>query len=61
MWEGDGAGVVYVDEACAGGWFLSEFGVSDVQRALIRSGLHDHLKPFKKRSLSQVIPDSWGK
>lgn len=27
---------MYVDEACAGGWFLSEFGVSDVQRALIK-------------------------
>ena len=53
--------MVYVDEACAGGWFLSEFGVSEVQRALIRSGLHDHLKPFKKRSLSQVTPASWAK
>lgn len=45
MWEGNGGGVVFVHEACVGGWFLSEFGVSEAQRALIRSDWHDHLKP----------------
>ena len=28
-----------------------EFGVSEVRRALIRSGLHDHLKPLKKKEV----------
>ena len=40
-----GGGVVFVHEAGVGGWFLSEFGVSEAQRALIRSDWHDHLKP----------------
>lgn len=48
MWEGDG-GVVYVQEACVGGWFRSEFGVSEARRAMIRSDWHDHLKPVKKK------------
>lgn len=64
MWEGDGGGGggcgVHVHEACVGGWFLSEFGVSEVRRALIRSDLHDHLKALKKKKSFPSFPGQLG-